>query len=42
MDDDYINCDPIPSEGTIEENVEEIMGGMTKRDLICNSLVINN
>jgi len=39
--DDYINYDPIPSEATIEENEEEIMGGMTKRDFICNSLHIN-
>jgi len=41
MDDDYINYDLIPSETTIEENEEELMGGMAKRDLICNSLHIN-
>ncbi|CAI6372036.1 unnamed protein product [Macrosiphum euphorbiae] len=39
--DDYIDYDPIPSEETIEENEEEIMGGMIKRDFICNSLQIN-
>lgn len=42
MNDYYINSDPIPSEETIEENVKKIMGGITKKNLICNSLVINN
>jgi hypothetical protein len=41
MNDDFINYDPIPSEATIEENEEEIIGGMTKRDFLCNSLHIN-
>lgn len=39
--DDYIDYDPIPPEATIEENEEESMGGMTKRDFIYNSLHIN-
>lgn len=41
MNDDHINYGPTPLEVTTEENVEEIMCGMTKRNSICNSLYIN-